>query len=206
MQSAAVQVNLRAVEQFIRVVGEKEDAIFQRRMRMLQRDKRRREQDKVGSSAACLALDIAHRLESLYSHFLPSAHWSCVHSQDESELLAWPCTDERCVAGVSEQRDAASLLLAQMHAAYLLAAVYGAHAARPDAIIPLPKTPILAGKPRAWERQGKGPWKVDGCDSQRRLPGVSAACARSGPRQPKWPAATCHPGTHCSFAGANDPR
>ena len=42
-----VQVNLTAVEQFIRVVGEKEDAIFQRRMRMLQRDKRRREQDKV---------------------------------------------------------------------------------------------------------------------------------------------------------------
>lgn len=42
-----VQVNLQAVEQFIRVVGEKEDAIFQRRMRMLQRDKRRREQDKV---------------------------------------------------------------------------------------------------------------------------------------------------------------
>ena len=45
----AVQVNLGAVEHFIRVVGEKEDAIFQRRMRMLQRDKRRREQDKVGS-------------------------------------------------------------------------------------------------------------------------------------------------------------
>jgi hypothetical protein len=43
------QVNLGAVEHFIRVVGEKEDAIFQRRMRMLQRDKRRREQDKVGS-------------------------------------------------------------------------------------------------------------------------------------------------------------
>ena len=42
-----MQVNLTAVEQFIRVVGEKEDAIFQRRMRMLQRDKRRREQDKV---------------------------------------------------------------------------------------------------------------------------------------------------------------
>ena len=40
---------MRAVEHFIRVVGEKEDAIFQRRMRMLQRDKRRREQDKVGS-------------------------------------------------------------------------------------------------------------------------------------------------------------
>jgi hypothetical protein len=42
-----VQVNLVAVEQFIRVVGEKEDAIFQRRMRMLQRDKQRRERDKV---------------------------------------------------------------------------------------------------------------------------------------------------------------
>lgn len=40
---------MRAVEHFIRVVGAKEDAIFQRRMRMLQRDKRRREQDKVGS-------------------------------------------------------------------------------------------------------------------------------------------------------------
>lgn len=42
-----MQVNLVAVEQFIRVVGEKEDAIFQRRMRMLQRDKQRRERDKV---------------------------------------------------------------------------------------------------------------------------------------------------------------
>ena len=45
-----VQVNLAAVEQFIRVVGEKEDAIFQRRMRMLQRDKHRRERDKVRST------------------------------------------------------------------------------------------------------------------------------------------------------------
>ena len=42
-----LQVNAQAVEQFIRVVGEKEDAIFQRRMRMLQRDKRRREEDKA---------------------------------------------------------------------------------------------------------------------------------------------------------------
>ena len=42
-----MQVNVAAVERFIRVVGEKEDAIFQRRMRMLQRDKQRRERDQV---------------------------------------------------------------------------------------------------------------------------------------------------------------
>lgn len=42
-----LQVNMAAVEHFIGVVGEKEDAIFQRRMRMLQRDKQRRERDKV---------------------------------------------------------------------------------------------------------------------------------------------------------------
>ncbi len=53
MRHVHVQVNLQAVEQFIRVVGEKEDAIFQRRMRMLQRDKRRREQDKVPSILPC---------------------------------------------------------------------------------------------------------------------------------------------------------
>lgn len=47
------QVNLQAVEHFIRVVGEKEDAIFQRRMRMLQRDKQRRERDKVSSTIVC---------------------------------------------------------------------------------------------------------------------------------------------------------
>ena len=47
MIACPVQVNPQAVEQFIRVVGEKEDMIFQRRMRMLQRDKRRREEDKV---------------------------------------------------------------------------------------------------------------------------------------------------------------
>ncbi|CAL8463003.1 g2537 [Coccomyxa elongata] len=43
----SAEVNLVAVEQFIRVVGEKEDAIFQRRMRMLQRDKHRRERDRA---------------------------------------------------------------------------------------------------------------------------------------------------------------
>ena len=47
MTAWPVQVNPQAVEQFIRVVGEKEDMIFQRRMRMLQRDKRRREEDKA---------------------------------------------------------------------------------------------------------------------------------------------------------------
>ncbi len=52
------QVNLVAVEQFIRVVGEKEDAIFQRRMRMLQRDKHRRERDRV---TFCLHRSCSHQ-------------------------------------------------------------------------------------------------------------------------------------------------
>ena len=59
-----MQVNAQAVEQFIRVVGEKEDAIFQRRMRMLQRDKRRREEDKVRLPAVA-------RMACLESHGLP---------------------------------------------------------------------------------------------------------------------------------------
>lgn len=42
---APAQVLLDSVERFIRVVGEKEDAIFQRRGRMLQRDKQRRARD-----------------------------------------------------------------------------------------------------------------------------------------------------------------
>ena len=39
-------MDLRRVEHFIRVVGSKEDAIFQRRMRMLLRDKNRRMRDR----------------------------------------------------------------------------------------------------------------------------------------------------------------
>ena len=54
------QVNLAAVERFIRGVGEKEDAIFRRRMRMLQRDKRRREQDKVSPDSAGQQLHHLH--------------------------------------------------------------------------------------------------------------------------------------------------
>ena len=43
-----MQVLLDRVERFIRVVGEKEDLIFQRRARMLQRDKQRRARDGGG--------------------------------------------------------------------------------------------------------------------------------------------------------------
>lgn len=57
------QVNLVAVEQFIRVVGEKEDAIFQRRMRMLQRDKHRRERDRV---PFCLYRACSHQLPETF--------------------------------------------------------------------------------------------------------------------------------------------
>jgi len=45
---ARAQVLLDRVERFIRVVGAKEDAIFQRRARMLQRDKQRRARDGPG--------------------------------------------------------------------------------------------------------------------------------------------------------------
>ena len=62
------QVNLAAVEQFIRVVGEKEDAIFQRRMRMLQRDKRRREQDKVSPDSSAQHLHHLQAARLLLNH------------------------------------------------------------------------------------------------------------------------------------------
>jgi len=72
MRHMHVQVNLQAVEQFIRVVGEKEDAIFQRRMRMLQRDKRRREQDRV------LFLAVFNMHKSAFLHALMFAALSHV--------------------------------------------------------------------------------------------------------------------------------
>lgn len=78
--------------------------------------------------------------------------------------------------------------------------------AHQDMKIPLLNRSSLAGKPWAWERQGKGTRKVDSRYSQRRVPGVPAACAKSGPRQPERADATCHPGTHCAPACANDPR
>ena len=42
---------MESVEKFISVIGALEDAIFQKRMRMLQRDKNRRARDRLSSDA-----------------------------------------------------------------------------------------------------------------------------------------------------------
>ena len=54
-----MQVLLDRAEGFIRAVGSHEDAIFQKRMRNLERDKRRRDNDKVRFFPELLSLGLS---------------------------------------------------------------------------------------------------------------------------------------------------